>query len=383
MRLLSLFSGGGIGESRLDQIGIKAIGANEIVQERCEFYSLLNPKTEIFNLDISKPENFNKILSFGLKSNIDIISATPPCQGMSIAGKMDKFDERNHLIYFAIEMIKAIKPKFVFLENVPRQLQTFINHEDENLKIPDYVYKELNKDYFFNKQKLIKAMNYDIPQMRQRNIMLLSRKDQNYIWEFPNPSEKIINLKEALYHLPSLDPILKEGMEETLKLFPDFLNKKNKSEKISKWHTPPTHSKKHVLIMQKTPTGMTAFDNLIFYPKKDNGTRVSGHYNHYRRLSWDKPSRSLTQNNGVISSLACVHPGRILKKGDEKERIFSDPRCFSIEELFIISSINFQNKIPINTKHSLIRKLIGEGIPPLLVEKIFLELIKNINHNIL
>ena len=380
MRLLSLFSGGGIGESRLDQIGIKVIAANEIIKERCEFYSLLNPTTEIFNLDISKSENFKKILSFGLQSQIDIISATPPCQGMSIAGNMVFNDERNHLIYFAIEMIKSIKPKFVFLENVPRQLQTYINYRGENIKIPDYIFRELNEHYFFNKNNLIKAMNYEIPQMRQRNIMLLSRKDQNYIWEFPSPDKKVIDLKEAIGHLPSLDPILKEGMQETLKLFPDFLDKKNISKEFSKWHTPPTHSKKHVLTMQKTPTGMTAFDNLIFYPKKDDGIRVSGHYNHYRRLSWDKPSRSLTQNNGVISSLACVHPGRVIKNGDEKERIFSDPRCFSIEELFIISSINFQNKIPINTKHSLIRKLIGEGIPPLLVEKIFRELLHNFNH---
>ena len=90
--------------------------------------------------------------------------------------------------------------------------------------------------------------------------------------------------------------------------------------------------------------GNTAFDNKFFYPKKKDGNRVSGHYNHYRRLSWDKPSRSLTQNNGVISSLACVHPGRMIKDGNEHNRLYSDPRCFSLEEIFIISSVNFQNK---------------------------------------
>ena len=123
--------------------------------------------------------------------------------------------------------------------------------------------------------------------------------------------------------------------------------------------------------MQKTPSGCTAFDNEIYYPKKNDGSRVKGHYNHYRRLSWDKPSRSLTQNNGVISSLACVHPGRLIKKGNEEEREYSDARCFTMEELFIVSSITFQKKLPLSTDDRLIRKIIGEGIPPLLVKKIF------------
>ena len=58
-------------------------------------------------------------------------------------------------------------------------------------------------------------------------------------------------------------------------------------------------------------------------------------------------------------------------KGNEKQRKYSDARCFTMEELFIISSIKFQNKLPLSTDDKLIRKIIGEGIPPLLVRKIF------------
>ena len=76
----------------------------------------------------------------------------------------------------------------------------------------------------------------------------------------------------------------------------------------------------------------------FFFQKKNDGKRVSGHYNHYRRLEWNKPSRSLTQNNGVISSLACVHPGRIIQDGNEESRIYSDPRCFTIKEMPLICS---------------------------------------------
>ena len=123
--------------------------------------------------------------------------------------------------------------------------------------------------------------------------------------------------------------------------------------------------------MQKTPTGKTAFDNEIFFPKRHDGHPMSGHSNHFRRMRWDKPSRTLTQNNGVMSSLACVHPGKTLRAGDESSRLYSDARSFSIKELFTIFSINFENKIDLNTSPVFLRRIAGEGIPPLLVKELF------------
>lgn len=377
MNVLSLFSGGGIGETRLHELGIKVVMGIEKIENRCSFYSKVN-EGEILNGDLSNEKIKESLYKFIKFKPIDVIIATPPCQGMSIAGNMIKDDHRNLLIIDTIQIIKKIKPKYVFLENVPRQLKTYISFKNKKVKIPEYIFFSLKNKYSFNKQVLIKAMHYEIPQMRERNIMLLSRKDQKYVWEFPKPSNRIITLNDALLNLPELDPEIREGADITKKLFPNYKKKKEVGKKFSKWHFPPKHNLNHIQIMQKTPTGKTAFDNKFFYPKKKDGTRVSGHYNYYRRLSWDKPSRSLTQNNGVISSLACVHPGRLIKDGNEKQRLYSDPRCFSLEEIFIISSINFQNKLPIDTDQNLIRKLVGEGIPPLLVKKIFENLINNI-----
>lgn len=377
MNVLSLFSGGGIGETRLHELGIKVVMGIEKIENRCSFYSKVN-EGEILNGDLSNEKIKESLYKFIKFKPIDVIIATPPCQGMSIAGNMIKDDHRNLLIIDTIQIIKKIKPKYVFLENVPRQLKTYISFKNKNVKIPEYIFFALKNKYSFNKQVLIKAMHYEIPQMRERNIMLLSRKDQKYVWEFPKPSNRIITLNDALLNLPELDPDIREGSDITKKIFPNYKKKKEAGKKFSKWHFPPKHNLNHIQIMQKTPTGKTAFDNKFFYPKKKDGTRVSGHYNYYRRLSWDKPSRSLTQNNGVISSLACVHPGRLIKDGNEKQRLYSDPRCFSLEEIFIISSINFQNKLPIDTDQNLIRKLVGEGIPPLLVKKIFENLINNI-----
>ena len=49
------------------------------------------------------------------------------------------------------------------------------------------------------------------------------------------------------------------------------------------------------------------------------------------------PCRTITQNNGVISSLACVHPGKQFEK--DRAILYSDPRVLSIYELLIVSSL--------------------------------------------
>lgn len=376
---LSLFANVGVAEAYLEESGVDILIANELEEKRAEFYKHLYPDTNMIVGDITDDEIRKNIIEESINNGIDFIIATPPCQGMSVAGKLDPLDPRNQLIYFAVEVIKQVKPKFILLENVPQQLKTKIRYNDELILIPEYIKRELEEDYNFNKEPLVKAMDYGVPQMRQRSIFLMSRKDMEFIWEFPKKEEKIVTLRDALWNLPSLDPIIKEGYDETIDLFPDFEKKKEEAVKVSKWHKPPTHARRHVEWLLHTPTGQTAFDNEIYYPQKSNGDRIKGHYNHYRRLEWEKPSRTITQNNGVISSLACVHPGKlIVDDGTEEGRIYSDPRCFSIYELLIVTSLPTDWNIPDWANERLIRSVIGEGIPPLLVKKIVGNLINNI-----
>ncbi len=372
---LSLFANVGVAETYLSQLGIEIVVANELEPKRAEFYSHLYPNTNMIVGDITDKKISDKIVEASINEKVDFLIATPPCQGMSLAGKMDKFDKRNQLIYYAIEIIKKIKPKYILLENVPQLLKTKIKVGNDIISIPEYIHKELDNYYNFANQNLVSAMDYEVPQMRKRNIFLLSRKDMNYIWQMPNKKERI-TLKDAIYDLPSVDPLLKEGLEETIKLFPDYLEKKEKAEKISKFHRPPVHAKKHVIAMMHTPSGCTAFDNIEYYPKKDDGTRVNGHYNTYRRYDWNKPARTITQNNGVISSLCCVHPGKPYIKNNET--LYSDPRCLTLYELFIVFSLPKDWNVPDWADERFIRQVIGEGIPPMLIKNIVQELINNI-----
>ena len=378
MRLngLSLFSNVGIAEAYLKDVGIDVVLANEIDEKRAKFYQEVYSDTHMICGDITNQIVRDEIVKEAIQKNVEFIIATPPCQGMSEAGLRLEFDPRNQLIFYAVDVIKKVRPKFVLLENVPKQLTTKIEYNGEVILIPEYIKRELGADYSFNKETLVMAKDYGVPQLRERNIFLLVKKGLGYIWEFPQKQQEI-TLEEAIGELPSLDPLLREGIDETIKRFPDYEKKREAGLQVSKWHYPPKHSWKQVEWMMHTPTGKSAIYNDKYYPQKEDGTPVKAHHNNYRRLKWDMPCRTVTQNNGVISSLACVHPGRKYISGNG-EILYSDPRVLTIYELMIVMSLPLDWNIPEWADDTFIRRVFGEGSPSKLVKKIVGELTRQL-----
>lgn len=371
LRGLSLFANVGIAEAYLQEIGVDILIANELIEDRARFYSDVYQDSHMIVGDITNNGLRTKIADEAIAKGVDFILATPPCQGMSMAGNRAEFDVRNQLVYYAVDVILRVRPKFVFIENVPTILRTKIVVNGETMLIPEYLHGVLS-DYHFNEETLVKAMDYGVPQMRERNIFLLVRNDIDITWTFPQ-TQPHITLQEAIGNLPSLDPLLREGLDFTLEKFPNYEAKRVNGLEVSKWHFPPKHSWKQVEWMLHTPTGKSAIYNPVYYPQKADGTHVVAHHNHYRRMYWDKPARTITQNNGVISSLACVHPGRPFEVNGET--LYSDPRVLSIYELLIVSSLPTDWAIPGWASESFVRKVIGEGIPSKLVKEIMLSLI--------
>lgn len=367
VKALSMFANVGIAETYLSELGIDVVVANELVEERCKFYKHLYPSVNMIQGDITDEEVFKKVIKEARVANVEMLIATPPCQGMSCAGRKDPKDQRNFLVYYAVEAIKKLKPRFVIIENVTMQQHTQILYNDEYVFIPEYIENELGEFYAFNKQRIVNAMDYGVPQSRQRYIYLLALKSENFQWEFPEKDDHIITLKEAIGYLPSLDPCLRDKNERWR--FPEYEKKRIEGLKVSKWHYPPVHSWKQVEWMVHTPSAMSAFKNEVFYPKT-KGRRVKGAPRTYMRMDWNKPATTIMQNSGVISAFSTVHPGRLLNDSEvESERIYSDARSLSIYELLILSSLPLDWNIPEWADDVLIRKVIGEGIPPLLIRR--------------
>ncbi len=375
MKALSLFANVGMAEVYLNEIGIDVVVANELLDKRAKFYSHLYPKCNMIQGDISEKNVFDSVIAAAKKEKIDILLATPPCQGMSIAGDMNPYDERNSLIKYAIDAIDILKPKYIFLENVPQQLTTPIQYNDVEMSIPEYITTRLEKDYQINIGKIINTADYGIPQIRKRAIILIARKDMPY-WDFPKREEHIITLKEALKGIPDLFPNIKE------KEYRDKLPKNSKEAlNFHKWHKPPHHVWRNVECMLYTPTGNTAFDNEFYYPKKKNGQMVKGYDTTYHRMFWTKPAPTVTMYNGIIGSQNNVHPGNPWKKDANGDMMYTNPRVLTIYELLVVSSLPLDWNIPDWAPDILIRHSIGEGIPPLLVKKIFMSMLKEVKNN--
>ena len=112
-RAISLFSGAGGMDVGFEKAGVKVVLANELMQYAAETYKMNHPDSIILNNDI------NKVLYdlYSMK-NIDIVFGGPPCQGFSVAGKMNPDDERSRLIFTFLDVVKHLKPKAFVMENV-------------------------------------------------------------------------------------------------------------------------------------------------------------------------------------------------------------------------------------------------------------------------
>lgn len=376
MKALSLFANIGVSEAFLKDIGINVVLANEYEKRRADLYSKIYPETNMICGDFTEKEVFDSIASQCNQLNIDIVMATPPCQGMSTAGLQKIDDERNSLIISVLDLIDSVSPKFAFIENVPLFLKTYVLYEGQKILIPDLIRKRLASNYNIE-YNVIDTKDYGVPQSRQRTIILLSRKDQNKIWKLPKQIEKQVTLQDVIGHLPPLDPFVKDISEnELLEIFPLYFEREKNALKISQWHKPPVHVKRQVLAMMHTPSNCSAFDNEHFKPTKENGEVVKGFRNTYKRQDWNSPAFTVTMDNRKISSQNNVHPGRLIGKTDNGHDIYSDARTLTLYEIMKVMSLPDDWPIPPNTSEPFIRRVIGEGIPPLFTKQVFENLIK-------
>ena len=183
-------------------------------------------------------------------------------------------------------------------------------------------------------------------------------------------------MRDAIGDLPSLDPDVTDiSEEERVKLFPDYYIKKERGLAVSKWHFPPKHKYRHVIAMMHTPEGCSAWENEKYYPTLADGTKSKGYKNTYKRQWWDKPAYTVTKYTSRIGSQENGHPGFVIVDSvNEEERIWSDARVLSIFELMRVSSLPDDWNIPDNASSNLIREILGEGVPPKLIEQAIIRL---------
>lgn len=370
-KVLSLFANIGVAEALLNGI-CDVVLANELIPRRAKLYHQIYPECEMICGDITDHLIFDKIVSLSKKMGVEIVMATPPCQGMSTVGPQNAGDERNYLIIPVIELVKKLSPKYVVIENVPNFVNTRITYDGREQLIVDIIKSEL-QDMYHITVDIINTADYGVPQSRDRMILLMTKKDINKIWSIPQKEKHIVNLEEAIGWIPSIDPFVKDlPKEEFKKLFPLYEERRKKALEISIWNIPPVHIYRQVLAMQHTPTGKSAFDNEDKYkPIKADGSFVKGYHNTYSRQRWDTPAFTITMDNRKISSQGNVHPGRLIGKDSDGTKLYSDARALTLFELMLVMSLPQDWPLPKETEEAFVRRIIGEGIPPLFIKKLF------------
>lgn len=348
MKGLSLFSSAGVGEAYLSDIGLDVIVSNELIDKRANLHSVLYPKCKSICGDISKPEVFKEIIESA--RGVDFLLASPPCQGMSIAGKnrnqstMIK-DSRNLLINYVFEAIEILSPKYILIENVKQLLNIQLPYKNTLHSVIDILKLRFSNKYEVE-GRIVDSADYGVAQTRVRAIIKMYPKGTK--WKWPDPIDRKVTVREAIGHLPSIEA----GEHSDIK-----------------WHFARPHTYNNILWMKHTPTGCSAFSNPVFFPKKDDGTRIKGYESSYRRIKWDEPSPTITMRNDCIASQRNVHPGRLLEDGT-----YSDARVLTPLELMLLNSLPANWHIPDNTPELLIRQIIGESIPPLMLKTIIKEI---------
>ena len=414
-KVLSLFSSAGIGELGIRASGMSILVSNELLMDRCEIYRDNYPEVNCVCGDIWEKQK-EIILAWEKRSKEApfLVYATPPCQGMSSngAGKLlreirdgnrKEEDPRNRLIIPTLNIITNLQPEWILLENVPNMQNTVISDENgEVVNIIDYVTRRLGEEYV-GKAEVVNCADYGIPQMRRRLITIFTRNTKGKEYYAKNGSFMPIksHSEEATYFTKQW-----VTLREAIGCFPKLEAREgqNENKKFHEWHLVPRMGPEKYWWMENTPEGCTAYNNQCVNPKCmfkgnrlhgskiEDGTHISnkdtpiycekcgellprptvidkktgerrlikGYDTAYRRMEWDKPAATLTQNFLFEASDKKVHP--------------SQTRVLSIYEGMVLQTIaNYKYSMTRNGK--LITKtqcaeIIGESVPPKLIELI-------------
>lgn len=418
MKAISLFACGGIGDLALRHTGIDVLVANELIPERAEVFKYNYPATHMIVGDVwqEKSAIVTRARQLAGNNGIDLVFATPPCQGMSKNGRgkllnsirkgeKPPVDPRNLLVIPTIEIFLATEAHTLVMENVPEMGNTFIPDPRDNSQfvgILDYIKREIG-DRFYSCIEVVEFADYGIPQSRERLISIFTKNDKLATFFKVNRTllppkthcrgggalPKWKTLRDAIGGTPSLDA---GSPESAVDLNVPF-------------HSVPLLDEEKYFWVSNTPAERGAFDNQCINPEclfqgnpihvaakdaegvnrastdtpihcvkcgellprpwvRDGETYrlMKGYTSAYRRMRWGMPAPTLTRNLSYACSDNKLHP--------------TQHRVLSLHEAMILHTVAdyeffWKRNDGKNISDKIIRELIGESIPPAGLEQIF------------
>lgn len=421
---VSLFSGGGFGDIGVQYgAGVPVVACSELLEDRADVLRRLFPTAAVHCGDIW--DHRDAIIAsvrarIGTDARPWLLVMSPPCQGMSSNGagritasihqgrRPDK-DPRNRLLLPALDIVEALQPEWIIVENVKHMLRTnVLNEHDGDENLVAILRRRLR--HYVVEPKVVDAASYGVPQRRERLITICRRRAESdapcdgATFHAPSthgtPERPLVTLRAATAHLKPLDA---------------FDRTRDPDDPM---HVVPRWTSGQHFAMRHTPEGATAFDNhtciacghrstdaadvncaacgaelprptlrrctwtCVACGEVATASRASCARGHarappfettvrvvrafktsYRRMHADRPAATLTTNSGVISSDVKGHP--------------TQHRVLSLREVLIVASVashpGFTAPWPSacalleTLPGKMIRHIAGESIPPLVL----------------
>ncbi|WP_443937364.1 DNA (cytosine-5-)-methyltransferase [Pedobacter sp. MW01-1-1] len=187
-KVLELFAGAGGLAVGMEKAGLKCVALNEIDKYACQTLRKNRAHWNVLEGDI-------KTFDFSEYANkVDVVTGGFPCQAFSYAGKkLGLADARGTLFYEFARVVQEVNPLICIGENV----RGLLSHENgKTLQGMISILDEIG--YNVVPVQVLKAIDYKVPQKRERLILVGVRKDINLKYEYPRPYKKVYNLKDAL-----------------------------------------------------------------------------------------------------------------------------------------------------------------------------------------
>lgn len=188
----SLFCGAGGLDIGFDRAGFKTIWANDFDKDACETHKMWSNATVVCG-DVGK-------IDASEIPDVDVMLGGFPCQGFSLSGPRKLEDSRNVLYQHYVRIVKAKQPLMFVGENV-KGLLTMGGVQVIEAIIQDF--SDCGYDVYY---QLVNAMDYEVPEDRERVIIVGFRKDLGVkSFSFPVPRSFRVTMREALKNIP--DPM--------------------------------------------------------------------------------------------------------------------------------------------------------------------------------
>lgn len=170
-----------------------------------------------------------------------LVCGGPPCQPFSTAGKrLGINDPRGSLFKEFVRMIDEIRPRFFIMENVKGLMSTALKDDKGNstgTRVLDVVLEEFGKLNYKTVFGVLDAVNYGVPQFRERFVMIGSRDNESIFLPAPthfrihqNPSYRWLTLGDAIKDLENSNSectAFSESRLEFLRMVPEGGNWKD------------------------------------------------------------------------------------------------------------------------------------------------------------